>query len=205
MNIDTALDKLNSLLPLVKRQKNLKPEYRILHREILDSFSCHGKAPDNIEQSALKILEDNDLIVLDDEEQQIVGAYPFSLKKTAHHIFNDNIDIYAMCAFDAVAIAPVFNIKLNTISHCHVTNERIEISQDSTELLTAKPSTGIFIGIRWQFPGICAADILCMEMVFLKDKNIALQWQGRNKSHSVFPLHDAIVFSINYFKPLLND
>lgn len=204
MNITTALEKLNTLLPLEDRQKNLSPEYRQVHQSILKAFSLDGKAPDTIEQSILSSLAENDLVVLD-KVGKVVGAYPFSLRKTAHHVFNEHIDLYAMCAFDAVAIAPVFNIKTNIISSCHVTKEKIEISQNVNQVMNVKPSTNIYIGIRWQSAGTCAAEKLCMEMVFLKDKDIASQWKGNDENYSVFTLDNAIDFSVKYFKPLLEN
>ena len=202
MNITKALEKLNTLLPLEERQKNLPSEYRQSHKDILNSFSICGKAPDSITPSVLNTLAENDLVLLD-EGRNVVGAYPFSIRKTAHYIFNDNIKLYAMCAFDAVAIAPVFNIKTNIVSSCNITKEKIEIIQNSNQVLSVKPSINIYIGIRWQSAGTCAADNLCMEMVFLKDRGIALQWKGDDENYSVFSLEDAINFSVKYFKPLL--
>ena len=201
MNIDSALEKLNSLLPLKKRQKRLSSKIRQSHQNILTSLSKEGRVSPTIEQSMLESLVENDLVVLD-ANRDFIGAYPFSIRKTAHNIFNDKINLYAMCAFDAVAIAPVFNIKTNIISHCHVTNEKIEISQNANEVVEVKPSSDIHIGIRWQSAGTCAADNLCMEMVFLKDKDTAFKWKD-NDEFSVFELKDAIEFSIKYFRPLL--
>lgn len=204
MNIENALDKLNVLLPLKERQQRLQLKHRESHRNILNAFSKEGKAPDYIEQSDLNILSDNDLIVLGDNSE-VVGAYPFSLRETAHHVFNDSINLYTMCAFDAVAIAPVFNIKINIISHCHLTKEIIEVTQNDREVINVQPSKNIYIGIRWQSAGSCAADNLCMEMVFLKDEETALQWQNNDENFSIFMLNDAIEFAVKYFKPLLAD
>lgn len=205
MNIETGLEKLNSILPLKKRQLSLEPEECNIHREILNSFATKGKASADIDPAILKILESNDQVVLDESKTKVIGAYPFSLKKTAHRIYNDDIDIYAMCAFDAIAIAPVFNVKMNIESHCYVTNEPIEISQSANEVISVKPSKDIYIGIRWQSAGSCAAESLCMEMLYLKDEATAKQWQGGNEDYSIYPLPDAIEFATRYFKPLLSD
>lgn len=204
MKIESALEKLNLLLPLKERQQSLQLGYRELHRNILNSFSKEGKAQDNIELSGLNILSENDLIVLDNSNN-VVGAYPFSLRETVHHVFNDSINLYAMCAFDAIAIAPVFNIKINIISHCHLTGERIDVSQNGKEVKNVQPSKNIYIGIRWQSAGKCAADSLCMEMVFIKNEETARQWQNSDKNISVFMLNDAIEFAVKYFSPLLVD
>lgn len=205
MNVEIGLEKLNSLLPLTQRQQDLEPQQREAHQKILNSFAYSGKAPTDIEPSTLKILAENDLVVLDDNQQDVIGAYPFSVRETAHHVTNENIDIYAMCAFDAVAIAPVFKVKANIVSHCHVSNETIEIVQDANEVVSAKPSNDIYIGIRWQSACSCAAESLCMEMLYLKDEATAKQWQGGNEDYSIYPLPDAIEFATRYFKPLISD
>lgn len=205
MNIESGLDKLNSLLPLTQRQQNLEPQQREAHQKILNSFAYSGVAPVDIESSILKVLAENDLVVLDEDQKTVIGAYPFSIRETAHHVTNENIDIYAMCAFDAVAIAPVFNVKTNIVSHCQVSNETIEIVQNADELVSAKPSSDIYIGIRWQSAGSCAAESLCMEMLYLKDEATAKQWQGGNEDYSIYPLSDAIEFAARYFKPLISD
>ena len=201
MDIDSALIKLNALLPLHERQKNLTDEARVWHRNILSDLAYIGKVPTDIPMSTLKSLHENDLIVLN--SKVIVGAYPFSLRKTDHRIFNDDIDLYAMCAFDAIAIAPLFLININIHSHCYVTNEAIQIYQEGEQLVQAKPSIDIYVGIRWQSAGSCSADSLCMEMIFLKDKKTALAWLGDSKDISVFTLTDAMDFAVKYFKPLL--
>jgi hypothetical protein len=203
MNINNALIKLNQLLPLNERQRELHAETQHVHRKILHSFANTGQAPENIKQEILNELADNDLVVLDGITGQISGAYPFSLRKTAHHVFNENINLYAMCAFDAIAIAPLFNLKINTVSSCHISEEKINILQHADKVITTS-TEDIYIGIHWQSAGSCAAENLCMEMVFLKNKKIAQQWQA-DESFCIFPLDDAISFAVSYFKPLLQD
>lgn len=205
MNIEEGLEKLNSILPLKVRQQSLEPEGRKIHREILNSFATNGKTAEDIDPGILKILENNDQVVLDESKTKVIGAYPFSLKKTSHRIYNDQIDLYAMCAFDAIAIAPVFNVNINVESHCYVTNEPIEITQHADKVISVKPSKDIYIGIRWQSAGSCAAESLCMEMLYLKDEATAKQWQGRNEAYSIYPLPAAIEFATRYFKPLISD
>lgn len=203
MNIDTALDKLNALLPLKARQDLLEPELQALHRNILLNFSHSGQALDIENKKQLETLSKNDLIVLDEKSNKIIGAYPFSLKKTAHHITLGGAELYAMCAFDAVSIAPVFGVFTKITSQCYLTKEKIYINQDANTIKSIKPSEDIYIGIKWQQTGSCAAESLCMEMVFLKDQKIANEWENSDENISVFPVDEAIEFSINYFKPLI--
>lgn len=203
MNIVAALDKLNKILPLKKRQSQLTPELKKQHQDILFSLAKLGKVTVEYDYETLKVLNDNDLIVISQDKNEIRGAYPFSLNKTKHKVVLENAEIYAMCAFDAVAIAPVFNIKTKIISKCHITNEKIEIQQNGNKLDKVFPSKNIHIGIKWQETGACAADSLCMEMVFLLNKEIASEW-NLSGDKSVFLIDDAIKFSIKYFEPLVN-
>lgn len=209
MDIEAGLNKLNSLLPLKARQDLLSPELKALHQKILRHFADKGQAleVDNSSvdmQAQLEALNKDDLVVLDEKTKSLTGAYPFSIDKKAHHVALENAEIYAMCAFDAISIAPVFGVATKITSQCHVTKEKIEIEQKGNEVISVKPADDIYIGIKWQSTGSCAAESLCMEMVFLKDKEIAEQWKGNNEHISIYPLDDAIMFGINYFKPLID-
>ena len=204
MKIDVALNKLNELLPLKERQNAISDELKLLHQNILFSFAKTGIALTTANKKAqLNELAKNDLVVLDKENNKISGAYPFSLKETAHHVFLENTDLYAMCAFDAISIAPVFDVSTKIISHCHITNDKIELHQNGNKVLSVSPSKDIHIGIKWQSTGSCAAESLCMEMVFLRDKDVANNWQESDKNINVFPLNDALIFAVNYFSPLI--
>jgi mercuric reductase len=204
MDIEAGLNKLNTLLPLKARQDLLSPELKALHQKILRNFADKGLALDGADQQQLEALNKNDLVVLDEKTKALTGAYPFSVEKKAHHIALDNAELYAMCAFDAISIAPVFGVSTKISSHCHVTKEPIEIEQDANGLISAKPSKDIYIGIKWQSTGSHAAESLCMEMVFLKDKTTAEQWKGDNENIDIYPLDAALEFGTRYFKPLLD-
>lgn len=204
MNNENALNRLNLLLPLLERLENLDQKFRDVHHDILINFSLEGKVLKKYNQEILETLNDHDLIVLDDGNRNILGAYPFSLRETQHHISNEHINIHAMCALDALAISPVFNIPTTIQSRCYLTNEEIKINLDAHKIMIANPSGNICIGIRWQQPGACAADNLCMEMIFLRDEVVATKWQGGNNNKSIFSLPDAINFAYDYFSPLVN-
>ena len=204
MDIEAGLNKLNALLPLKARQDLLSPELKELHQEILHNFAENGQALVGVEQQKLQDLNKDDLVVLDEKTKALTGAYPFSIEKKTHHVSLENAELYAMCAFDAISIAPVFGVSTKITSKCHVTNEPIEIEQDANGVISASPSIDIYIGIKWQSTGSCAAESLCMEMVFLKDKATAKQWKGDNEHIDIYPLEAAIEFGIKYFKPLLD-
>lgn len=202
MKIETALQKLNTLLPLHKRQSTLSVKEREVHQAILTDFVTRGKVPPVYDNEILCLLDEYDLIVLDKAGGEVTGAYPFSLRTTPHSVKIGKVEICAMCAFDAIAIAPVFNTSTSIKSHCHVTKNTLEISQCGSTVNYIQGSDDLCIGIRWQDTGSCAAESLCMEMIFLKDKNTALQWQDSSSDKTLFSLTEALEFATRYFKPL---
>ena len=110
MDIEAGLNKLNSLLPLKARQNLLSPELKALHQKILRNFADKGQALDSVEPQQLEALNKDDLVVLDEKTKILTGAYPFSMEKKIHHVELKNAELYAMCAFDAISIAPVFSV-----------------------------------------------------------------------------------------------
>ena len=203
-SIETGLKKLNELLPLKARQDLLSPVLKKLHQDILFHFANQGEALKVEDQQQLEDLNKNDLVVLDENSRALTGAYPFTTEQRVHKVKLESAELYAMCAFDAISIAPVFAVNTKISSQCHVNNEKIEIEQHGGELISVKPSDDIYIGIKWQATGSHAAESLCMEMVFLKDKAVAEKWQGDNEHISIYPLAAAIEFGIKYFKPLID-
>ena len=215
MNIQSAVDRLNSQLPLQARQAQLTPEVKKLHQAILHSLATRGVPPTFEEMtelvgkeqlaSALQTLGKQDLIVLNAAGTDVVGAYPVTTEVTPHRLDINSHSIYAMCALDAVSVAPLFDTEVRIASLCHVSGDPIQIHMRSRDVIEANPPN-IMIGIRWQMPSGSAAHSMCTEMVFLKDENTAKQWQGDEiKSISLFSLRDGIAFGMGFFMPLLHE
>jgi len=215
VDLAASLDKLNSLLPLSSRQSQLQPPLRDLHIAILRHFATAGKplAREQIAQqlgdaavdASLARLADDDLVVLTPDRRDIAGAYPFTTEARVHTVLVNGHTVHAMCALDALAIAPLFETATRIDSRCHVSGTPVEIHMQNTELLSAKPGN-VQVGIRWQGTSGCAARTLCMEMVFLDDVDTARRWQqSDNGNISVYDLPDAAHFAAAYFLPLLAD
>lgn len=213
MNLDAALDKLNSLLPLKARQSQLEPRLRDLHIAILRNFATAGRPLSRDEvalqlgegdvDAALARLAADDLVVLTPDRSQIMGAYPFTAEERVHQVLVNGHTVHAMCALDALAIAPMFEAATRIDSRCHVTGTPIEIHMQGEALLSAMPGE-VHVGIHWQGTSGCAAQSLCMEMVFLADAETAQRWQQQDSENiSVYELPDAVTFAAAYFRPLL--
>jgi mercuric reductase len=178
------VDRLEDQLPLRWRQRDLPEELADAHRLILHSFATTGRPPglDVIGRAAeldgaavVDRLSSDDLIV--EADGRIEGAYPFSLEPTPHVLSIGGFQVYAMCALDAVAVAPVFGLEVVTASRCAVTDAPIRVHQHGAMVETFKP-TDLRVGVRWQQPDGCAAHSMCRDMVFLSDLDTAERWRG---------------------------
>lgn len=213
-SIESSVLRLNQLLPLKARQDRLSSAFRTVHRAAIVSLVMHGRPPTRAEiaalvggqevDMALERLGNDDLVVLTADRQEILGAYPVTAETTPHALEVNGHLIHAMCALDALAVSPLFGCPVHIRSRCRVTGETITIEQNGAHIVAARPMT-VRVGVRWQIPsGEGAAHSLCMEMVFLKDDDAAVQWHGGDlRNHSLYTLEQAVAFGTDYFKPLL--
>ncbi len=212
--IKSSVLRLNELLPLKARQDRQPPVLQALHRAVIASLVMCGRPPTRAEvaarvgeqqvDAALALLGNDDLIVLTADRRDILGAYPVTSERTPHALEVNGHSIHAMCALDALSVAPLFACAVNIRSHCRMTGATIAIRQSGEHILETSPAA-IRVGVRWQAPsGEGAAHSLCMEMVFLEDDDAAIQWHaGDLQNHSVYTLEQALAFSVDYFRPLL--
>jgi mercuric reductase len=212
--IDAAVARLSSQLPLAARQAALPAELAALHVAILRSLYERGNAPSRDEcaallaatplDEALKRLGDSDLAVLSAGGKEVLGAYPMTAERTPHHVSTATTKVNAMCALDAVAVAPMFGGEVEINSVCRHSGQAVRIRQLGSTVLEAEPSS-VRVGVRWQMPcSTHAAHSMCVEMVFLKDAAAAQAWsKGDTAHHSVFTLEEAIAFGARFFCPLV--
>lgn len=210
---DSILNRLNSILPLPARQSALPPGLQAVHRAFLMSLVERGKVPADDELKALapggdvagamRTLAANDLVVVD-KSGAPVGAYPVTLEKTPHRVRVEGRDLYAMCAFDAFGIAPVFGKHVETWTRCPITGQEIFVEQQGNTVVTVKPGPDIQIGVAFRDPQAVAAHSLCSGMIALSDRPSAVAWQaGHADTHEFAPLDEAIDMATRFFRPLL--
>ncbi|TNF96065.1 MAG: hypothetical protein EP297_10780 [Gammaproteobacteria bacterium] len=215
MEINDAVGRLNQQLPLKARQDQLRPDLKRLHQAILNSLATNGRTltRDEIAETigiehvteALTILGKNDLVVLNEEGTEAVGAYPLTTAVTPHQLQIGDCEIYAMCALDAVSVAPMFNADVMIHSRCHMTKDTVRIHMHGDEVIETMPIEPM-VGIRWQIPCGVAAHSMCMEMVFIKDQEMAQVWQSEDTENiSLFNLPDSIAFGSSFFLPLMEN
>jgi mercuric reductase len=208
-----ALDRLNSLLPLAGNQQRLPAALRELHRLILQGFAEHGHPPsreamaerlgDVPVDEALQQLAADDLVVLSQDRREVTGAYPFTVEERVHTVSINGRQLHAMCALDALSVAPMFDAATTVRSRCHVSGEPVEITMQGDRVTSSRPDRP-WLGIRWQGTSGCAAQSLCLEMVFLRDEATARAWQAQDRENiSILDLPSAVRLGSAFFSPLL--
>lgn len=216
VSIDSAVARLTSQLPLKPRQQALPPALVAVHRGVLRSLVERGRPPTRQEieallpdgdvDAALARLGDDDLVVLAAGSREVVGAYPVTSEPTPHRVTVHGHTIHAMCALDAVSVAPMFGVETRIESRCRLTGTPVRIRQSGDALLSVEPSDEVQVGVRWQQPTGTAAHSMCLEMVFLVDRATGEQWQGGDTdSITLFSVPEAIAFGAAFFRPLLED
>jgi len=211
----SAVDRLNHILPLAANQHLLDIPLQRLHKAILYAYIDKGRTLNRAEMAqyvddldkAVDILEHNDLVVFDNEKEPI-GAYPFTMEERVHMVSVNGHTVHCMCALDALAVSPMFNMNTEITSHCHVTNDPITIQQHGLTTLNQNDVSDTYFGINWDAASEnnCCADSLCTEMIFLKNKLVAYNWLTEAPDHrQIFQLNDAIDFAARFFVPLVNE
>jgi len=212
--LENALNRLKSILPLQARQDNCSKQIKELHQQVLRSFIEKGRIlareemaqyVDNLED-AVDVLKEMDMVVFS-EDGNPVGAYPFSMQAREHSVRVNGYQVYAMCALDALAVSPMFGVKTHISSRCRITGDPISIQQSGKTIVNPDEAGDIHFGIIWGAANAdsCCADSLCMEMMFLRDSEIAQQWLADDPGNrEVFTLQEAVEFGSRFFVPLVS-
>ncbi len=210
--VTNAIERLNKILPLAKRQQSLSKELADVYQNILYSYVDRGRTLNrneiagqvsNIDET-IKALKEYDMVVFDSNGEP-VGAYPFTMEQREHEVSVNGHKVHCMCALDALAVSPMFDLETTINSRCHVTAEPVSIHQRNREIIDADDNRDVFFGISWNSAANnCCASSLCTEMIYLKGKQVADQWQAEDKDNrEIFDLPDAIEFAAGFFVPLM--
>lgn len=214
IKLENALSRLKSILPLQARQDNCSKQIKELHQQVLRSFVEKGRILTREEmaqyvdqlEDAVNVLKEMDMVVFS-EDGTPVGAYPFSMQAREHSVRVNGYQVYAMCALDALAVSPMFGVKTHISSCCRITADPVSIQQSGKTIVNPDEAGAIHFGIIWGAANAdsCCADSLCMEMMFLRDSEIARQWLADDPDNrEVFTLQEAVEFGGRFFVPLLS-
>ena len=205
--IAQALKHLNKVLPLKDNQNLCSIKAKQLHQKLLYSFVEKGRVltkeeiADSIGDANELVgeLKEKELLVLS-EADEVIGVYPFTKIKV------NGFEVHAMCALDSLAVSPMFKLETEITSVCEVTGERIEIQQLPNALKNKDEIKDLYFGIIWSASNsnVSCANSLCLQMIFLKDFDIANSWLMEDiDNREIFKLEDAIEFASEFFVPLM--
>lgn len=208
--VETALRRLDAILPLLSGLQSLGHEEAGLYCKLLGSYVESGRILTRTEvegivgnaQRSLDQLVNAKLIVLDAEGNP-AGAYPFTSEPREHRVYINGVTVHCMCALDALSVSPMFNKPVVIDSVCHVSGEEIHIEQNGHHFTNGAPDA--WFGINWGAAenGAVCAESLCVEMIFLADKKIAHSWLGESPdAREIFDLQSALEFAAAFFVPL---
>ncbi|MCG6939123.1 MAG: alkylmercury lyase family protein [Gammaproteobacteria bacterium] len=208
--VSTALQRLDSILPLLSGLKSLSSEDAALYCKLLSSYVRRGRTLTrgevanmvNNEDQSLKNIADSKLIVLDADGNPS-GAYPFTSEEREHKVHINGVTAHCMCALDALAVSPMFNTPTVIDSQCRVTGEKIHLEQNGADI--SNGTLDAWFGINWGAAAsdtVCAAS-LCMEMMFLANETVARKWLAASPdTRQIFDLPSAVEFAAGFFLPL---
>jgi mercuric reductase len=208
--VNTALKRLDSILPLLSGLQSLNSEDAGLYCKLLSSYVAQGRTlsrnevagiVDNADQSLSNVVKSK-LIVLDADGDPS-GAYPFTSQEREHKVHINGVTAHCMCALDALSVSPMFNTPTLIDSECRVTGEKIHLEQSGTGFTGG--TLDCWFGINWGAAAddsVCA-ESLCLEMMFLANEDIANQWLAESPdTREIFDLQSAVEFSAAFFVPL---
>jgi mercuric reductase len=190
----------------------LPAAWRNAHRAILSAYAASGRPPGRAELAALPGIGDvaallgrlagDDLAVLD-ADGEIAGAYPFTSEATPHRVAVDGVAVHAMCAVDALAMAPMLGSDTTIDSACAASGRPTRVAMRGEAIVEASPAT-LRVGIHWAAVSGHTAHGLCRNMVFLADAESASSWRDEAPdARIVYSLAQATDLGAAFFVPLL--
>ena len=208
--VSTALQRLDSILPLVAGLRSLSNEDSGLYCKLLNSYVQQGRTLTREEvaelvsnaDQALANIVDSKLIVLDADGNP-AGAYPFTSEEREHKVHINGVTAHCMCALDALSVSCMFNTPTVIDSQCRVTQAPIHLEQNGTSF--SDGTLDAWFGINWGAAATdtaCAAS-LCMEMMFLANESLARNWLAESPdTPEIFDLPSAVEFAAGLLVPL---
>ena len=139
-----------------RRHARLTGSERKLYFWILSRFAENGR-PSGAESraaaerfgldadSALATLAREDLVHTN-EDGEIAVAYPFSGRTTEHVVlFKGGHEVHAMCAIDALGIAPMFDQSIDIVSRDPLSRDRIGVALGADGTASWRPEESVVV------------------------------------------------------------
>ena len=198
------------------RSSRLSEPERHLYFWILRRFAAGGR-PSNAEtrhaagelgldaESALGTFATQELVHLD-RSGEIDVAYPFSGRPTAHRVrFPSGHEAYAMCAIDALGIAPMLGEPIEIASRDPLTDEDIHVELEPGGTGSWQPEQAVVVAGRAGDSESC--DACCPVLNFFASTTNAERWLAAHPEVQgmVISMEDAIVAGRAVFSDILKE
>jgi hypothetical protein len=112
------------------------------------SADAMGVAAENVgldSDEARTTLAREDLVHTDPDGRPLV-AYPFSATARGHRVLIDGEQtVQAMCAVDALGIAPMLNLPVEIVSHDPISSAEVRVQVSAKEGATWQPATAVVL------------------------------------------------------------
>jgi hypothetical protein len=154
-------------------------------------------------ERALETFAREDLVHLD-REGKIAVAYPFSGRPTAHRVrFESGHRVYAMCAIDALGIAPTFDEPIEIASRDPLTDEEIQVELEPDGMGSWQPEEAVVVcGTSGSDESCCSC---CPVLNFFASRENAERWlEAQPEVHGqVISMPEAIAVGRSVFGDVL--
>lgn len=196
------------------RAARLPASVRQVHHRLLRHFATTGAPPTADELAsmaadagdtvgaALDRLAADDLIAVD-EHGRLVAAYPFSPTPTDHVVNLGEIRVYAMCAIDALGIAPMLGVNATIRSHDPHTGAPVTVTF-TAGAGAFRPATAVVVYAA-NAAGGRSVDTCCSTINFFAEARSAQAWidTHRQLAATILDQPAALALGRDIFAPLL--
>jgi hypothetical protein len=173
---------------------------------VLSEIADGAGLPPEAVADELPKLGERDAIVLD-PAGQIVGAYPFTERRTGHRVSLGDRTLNAMCAIDALGTGAMLDIDTRITSSCRHCGAAVDVSTRAagTDLALVTPQSAI-VWIGMFHAGGCSATSLCTVLnFFCSDDHLAAWRRGAGQGQAGYRLSMAAALQVGraIFSPIL--
>ncbi|MFR9779502.1 alkylmercury lyase family protein [Micromonospora sp. MS34] len=197
-----------------RRAEQLPDSLQQVHRAILRHFAASGTAPTDADiragageadldtAKALRELAREDLVAVD-SAGRLVAAYPFSPTPTPHRVAFGDVEVYAMCAIDALGMPFMLGADATITSADPHTGQPVRVTITSGAA-TYQPAEAVIVYAATGDAGR-SVDTCCSTINFFTSAANAQAWINAhpNLAATVLDQDQAVTLGRDIFEPLL--